>query len=303
MGSDPPLIGSVPARPGQIGSKPVPIETVHVNADFHQYRFSFDQRGLGQAKPTQAGLGWAGLGWAGLGQMVKGYSFPSSSLPGHMSATDLPILYSFRRCPYAMRARLALAASGRHCELREVALRAKPAELLQASPKGTVPVLVLPDGTVIDQSLDIMRWALAQHDPEQWLTPEHGTAAAMEALIAQCDGAFKADLDRYKYPNRYPDTDALAHRAAGAAYLTTLDTRLQASPYLFGARACLADMAIAPFVRQFASTDAAWFAAQPWPALAGWLNAFVASARFELVMEKAVPWVSGTPGVRFPPVD
>lgn len=234
-------------------------------------------------------------------QMVKeAYSLRLLAPICLMFPMVLPVLYSFRRCPYAMRARLALAASGQHCELREVALRAKPAELLAASPKGTVPVLVLPNGQVIDQSLDIMRWALAQHDPEQWLTPEQDSVNAMEALIAQCDGAFKSDLDRYKYPDRYADADALAHRAAGASYLAVLDTRLQAASYLFGSRACLADMAIAPFVRQFAQTDAAWFRVQPWPALARWLDRFVTGARLDLVMERTAPWISGTPGVRFP---
>jgi glutathione S-transferase len=211
-----------------------------------------------------------------------------------------PVLYSFRRCPYAMRARLALAVSGIACELREVVLRDKPAELLAASPKGTVPVLVLPNGDVIDQSLDIMRWALQQHDPEQWLQPEHDSPAAMDALIAQCDGEFKADLDRYKYPDRYPGTEPQSHRQAGAAYLARLETRLSATPYLFGSRAALADMAIAPFVRQFAHTDATWFRAQPWPALIRWLDNFTDSARFNVVMEKIAPWISGTAGVQFP---
>lgn len=220
-----------------------------------------------------------------------------------MSSDALPVLYSFRRCPYAMRARLALAASGQQCELHEVVLRAKPAELLAASPKATVPVLVLPDGSVIEQSLDIMRWALAQRDPEQWLAPEQGAAADMDALILQCDTSFKADLDRYKYPDRYPGADALAHRAAGADFLLALDVRLQAASYLFGSRACLADMAIAPFVRQFAHTDAAWFVEQPWPALSRWLDTFLESARFTNVMTKYAPWVSGTAGVRFPPVE
>lgn len=217
-----------------------------------------------------------------------------------MSSPPLPVLYSFRRCPYAMRARLALAASGQHCELREVVLRAKPAELLAASPKGTVPVLVLPDGKVIDQSLDIMRWALTQHDPEHWLTPDRGSTTEMEALIQQCDGTFKTDLDRYKYPDRYENADALAHRTAGAKYLMGLDRLLQGQDYLFGARRSLADMAIAPFVRQFAHVDQAWFEAQSWPALTHWLEAFLADARFQQVMEKYAPWVSGTEGIRFP---
>jgi glutathione S-transferase len=200
-----------------------------------------------------------------------------------------------------MRARLALAASRQQCELREVVLRSKPAELLAASPKATVPVLVLPDGTVIDQSLDIMRWALAQHDPEQWLLPQLGLAADMDALILQCDTSFKSDLDRYKYPDRHPDADARSHRSSGADYLMALDARLQAASYLFGSRACLADMAIAPFVRQFAHTDAAWFSAQPWPAMSRWLDTFLESARFAQVMHKFAPWQSGTSGVPFPP--
>lgn len=217
-----------------------------------------------------------------------------------MSPHALPVLYSFRRCPYAMRARLALATSAQRCELREVVLRNKPADLLTASPKGTVPVLVLPDATVIDQSLDIMRWALAQHDPEHWLTPDQGTVADMDALIQQCDGAFKMNLDRYKYPDRYENADAISHRAAGATYLMELDSRLHAHDYLFGARACLADMAIAPFVRQFAHVDKTWFEAQPWTALIRWLEGFLTSARFEQVMEKYTPWESGTAGVGFP---
>jgi glutathione S-transferase len=225
----------------------------------------------------------------------------AATTPDPMSAHALPILYSFRRCPYAMRARFALAASGVPCELREVVLRAKPAELLAASPKGTVPVLVLPDGRVIEQSMDIMRWALAQCDPEQWLMPERGGAAEMDSLIQQCDGPFKVDLDRYKYPDRHAGADPVVHRAAGAEYLAKLDARVHGAGYLLGSRPCLADMAIAPFVRQFAHVDAEWFAAQPWPALRRWLEAFLADARFRLVMEKTAPWVPRTEGVRFPP--
>ena len=122
----------------------------------------------------------------------------------------LPVLYSFRRCPYAMRARLALATSGQACALREVVLRNKPAALLAASAKGTVPVLVLPDGTLLEQSLDIMLWALRRHDPGQYLVPDMGSAADMLALIAECDGPFKQALDHCKYPERYPDTQRAA---------------------------------------------------------------------------------------------
>ncbi len=206
-----------------------------------------------------------------------------------------PILYSFRRCPYAMRARLALASSGLAYELREVALRSKPPELLAASPKGTVPVLVLPDGEVIDASLDVMLWALRQHDPDGWLA---GDVDGMRRLIADNDGAFKQHLDRYKYPNRYADEhtgDAQAfaalHRAAGAAWLVSLQNRLLKKSWLFGDRASLADMAVLPFVRQFAHTDAAWFAAQSWPLLAAWLARFEASALYTGVMDKHMPWL------------
>ena len=204
---------------------------------------------------------------------------------------DLPVLYSFRRCPYAMRARLALAASGVGYELREVVLKNKPPELLAASPKGTVPVLVLAGGEVIEESLDIMRWALAQNDPEGWLVQsEQGD---IEALITANDGPFKHALDRYKYPNRYPqesngDTTAFLteHRSSAARWLESLDARLSQG-WLFGPTPSLADIGTLPFVRQFAHTDKTWFANQPWPQLQAWLAAFEASSLFQGVMVKA----------------
>ncbi|BEU96391.1 glutathione S-transferase [Acidovorax sp. DW039] len=215
--------------------------------------------------------------------------------------TALPILYSFRRCPYAMRARLALAVSGQACELREVVLRNKPQALLQASPKGTVPVLVLPSGQVLEQSLDIMHWALALHDPERWLQPSRGTVADMLALVAQCDGPFKHALDRCKYPSRYPGADVEAERTAATAWLGQLNDGLATTPYLFGHHASLADMAIAPFVRQYAGIDAEAWAAQPWPHLQAWLEQFQGSALLASVMDKFPPWEEGTAGVEFPP--
>ncbi|MGJ7545965.1 glutathione S-transferase [Variovorax sp. LT1R16] len=217
-----------------------------------------------------------------------------------MQSTALPVLYSFRRCPYAMRARFALLASGTRCELREVVLRDKPAALLGASPKATVPVLVLPDGQVIDQSLDIMRWALARRDPQAWLQPPNETLEAMLVLIAHCDGAFKQQLDRYKYPDRFEGVDALQQRAEGALFLQTLNARLAATSHLFGDRPTLADMAIAPFVRQFAQVDAAWFAAQPWPALAQWLADLTASETWREATQKYPPWVPGAAVQVFP---
>jgi len=209
----------------------------------------------------------------------------------------LPILYSFRRCPYAMRARLALASSGLTYELREVALRSKPTELLVASPKGTVPVLVLPDDAVIDESLDVMLWALHQRDPEGWLQAAEASLDEMLALIAECDGTFKRQLDRYKYPNRYAaehtgnaQAFAALHQTGGAAWLVSLQNRLGDKNWLFGETASLADMAVLPFVRQFAHTDAAWFSAQHWPQLAAWLARFEASGRYTSVMDRHAPW-------------
>ena len=212
----------------------------------------------------------------------------------------LPVLYSFRRCPYAMRARMAVAVSQQACELREVVLAHKPDALLEASPKGTVPVLVLANGTVIDQSLDIMLWALRRNDPEGWLQAEGATLDEMLALVAECDGEFKRHLDGYKYPERHPGADGEAHRAQGALFLMRLETRLVVTRCLHGEHAALADIAIAPFVRQFAQVDAGWFEAQPWPRLRAWLAARLDAPVFTQVMAKYAPWRAGQPGIAFP---
>nr|WP_281372491.1 glutathione S-transferase [Novosphingobium hassiacum] len=206
----------------------------------------------------------------------------------------LPILYSFRRCPYAMRARLALIVSQTPVTLREVKLSAKPQAMLDASPKGTVPVLVLPDGSVIDESVDVMRWALASSDPEGWLERDDPD------LIARNDGQFKHDLDRYKYPERH-GSEPLAHRAQGLAMLHSLETRLARSGYLYGSRRGLADMAIMPFVRQFAAVDPDWFATQSLPCLQRWLAEHLASPIFASVMVRHQPWTPGDPDVELAP--
>ncbi|MBC7377648.1 MAG: glutathione S-transferase [Burkholderiaceae bacterium] len=216
------------------------------------------------------------------------------------AAAPYPVLYSFRRCPYAMRARLALAASDTVCELREVVLAHKPAALLQASPKGTVPVLVLPEGVVLEQSLDIMLWALRRNDPQQWLPGAEQDMVDALKLIRECDGDFKVQLDRYKYPNRYALPDGLGQRAQGANFLRMLDQRLAGQSYLTGERFGLVDAAIAPFVRQFAHTDPAWFASEPWPALQQWLATFEASGDYAKVMNKLVAWTEGQAVQRFP---
>ncbi len=218
-----------------------------------------------------------------------------------MISAALPVLYSFRRCPYAMRARLALAASGQQVELREVVLRDKPPELVRVSPKATVPVLLLADGAVVDESLEIMLWALGRHDPEGWLTPQSGSRAEMMALVAANDAGFKHHLDRYKYPQRHDGADAQAHRREAAAFAARLEARLDAQPWLFGEHAALADMAIAPFVRQFAGVDPAWFSAQPWPRLQRWLAAVTGSTLFGRIMDKYPPWRTGDPPTVFPP--
>ncbi|RYD45708.1 MAG: glutathione S-transferase [Sphingomonadales bacterium] len=197
--------------------------------------------------------------------------------------SGIPILYSFRRCPYAMRARMALIASGTIYAHREVVLRDKPAAMLAASPKGTVPVLVLAAGQVIDESIDIMRWALSQHDPEDWLP------RADAALIAQFDGAFKHHLDRYKYAGRY-NVDPLVHRAAGLAMMAELDERLKKQDYLDGATRGFSDIALFPFVRQFAGVDADGFATSAPQRVRDWLANLVASDLFEQAMIRIAPW-------------
>lgn len=203
---------------------------------------------------------------------------------------DLPILYSFRRCPYAMRARLALQASGQRCELREIVLRDKAPEFLAASPKGTVPVLLTTDGDVLEESLDVMLWALRTHDPERWLVPAVGDLDAMLDLIDTCDTGFKPNLDAYKYASRDTPEKALVARQAGSAFLEQLDARLAQSRYLFGDRLSLADAAILPFVRQFANVDRTWFDGEPWPHLGAWLEELLDSPRFAGIMKKYARW-------------
>ncbi|MGA1799193.1 glutathione S-transferase [Sphingomonas sp. 4RDLI-65] len=215
----------------------------------------------------------------------------------------LPILYSFRRCPYAMRARLAVLANGVRVAMREVSLRDKPAAMLEASPKGTVPVLVLPDGTVIDQSLEIMRWTLPPADRALW---PNETAAA---LVSVNDGAFKHHLDRYKYADRY-GVDGHHHRDIATEILKRLDAALGRDGKLGGALGdaagsaaeSMTDLAIMPFVRQFAETDRSYFDALPFPALQAWLARHLESAPFARVMLRPAPWQPGDVPILFPPL-
>jgi glutathione S-transferase len=191
----------------------------------------------------------------------------------------LPILYSFRRCPYAMRARLALSYSGIVLEHREIILKDKPQAMLDASPKGTVPVLVLPDGTVIDESLDVMRWALEKKDTDGWLD------GYSQGLITQNDTNFKRALDRYKYPNRYPDEDCSSALDQCLSFLKELENYLVLSQ-----RSTLTDMAIFPFIRQFSKVNPEMFKKLPYPTVQSWLEEHVNSDLFQSIMNKHPVW-------------
>jgi len=207
-----------------------------------------------------------------------------------ISAMSLPVLYSFRRCPYAIRARVTLLYSGIPVELREVVLRNKPAEFLACSAKATVPVLVLDDGQVLEESLDIMHWALDQNDPQGWLDTDRSVA---DMLIANNDGMFKENLDAYKYPDQHPEKNATEHRAAGEVFLLDLEQRLQRQSFLLGPTISLADVAIAPFVRQFAHVDFSWFQATAYERLKDWLQKFKEWDLFLAAMRKYPAWQTG----------
>lgn len=185
---------------------------------------------------------------------------------------------------------MALTVSKVNHVIREVSLRAKPAAMLEASPKATVPVLVLPDGHVIDESMDIMHWALEQSDPDAWLSKDEAINQAMNDLIAMNDGAFKFHLDRMKYANRYDDVDPDEHRSEAVKLLAPLESRLNDHVYLFSDAPMLADIAIFPFVRQFSHADAVTFAALPFPCLQAWLTKWEASTLFHSIMVKHPVW-------------
>ena len=199
------------------------------------------------------------------------------------------ILYSFRRCPYAMRARLAIAYAQIQLQLREVVLKNKPQQLLKISAKATVPVLQLCNGQVIEQSLDIMFWALEQRDPDQWLLDKPDPLI----LIEQCDLQFKPWLDKYKYADRHLEHSLDHYRQHCCEYLTILERQLCDQPYLFGSKISLADAAIFPFIRQFAHVDRDWFYQSDYPLLQAWLTAQIDSVLFKGIMQKYPAWQLG----------
>ena len=214
----------------------------------------------------------------------------SNTIPEH-SDPNLPVLYSFRRCPYAMRARMALAKSGVTVALREVDLKNKPEEMLDASPKGSVPVLVLPDDTVVDESRDIMEWALKENDPDNWLAPGMDT---INNFIDHNDKNFKKALDRYKYPNRYPNEDCSWAQDSCLETFKTYEEHLTKNDgFLAGPELSMADIAVFPFVRQCAFVDKDWFDNLDLPRLQRWLKDRLESPLFKMIMLKTEPWASG----------
>jgi len=210
----------------------------------------------------------------------------------------LPVLYSFRRCPYAIRARMALYYAAIRVELREVFLAEKPQSLLEASSKGTVPVILLPDGRVLDQSIDIMHWALAANDPDRWW--QDALAVETDALIEENDFSFKAHLDHYKYWERFPARKQKHYRKQAEKFLLQLEHKLGRQQYLVADAMTFADVAIFPFVRQFAFVDKPWFDQAPYPNLQLWLQSLLASPLFLKVMSKFPVWREGDVPLVFP---
>jgi glutathione S-transferase len=213
---------------------------------------------------------------------------------------SLPILYSLRNCPYAMRARIAIFKSQQQVDVREVNLNSKPAEMITASIKGTVPILVLGKGSapssVIEESLDVMLWALNQSDPEGLLNKHDSTALPnMLKLIAQFDDEFKACLNTYKCAKRYRENNITECRQACEVYIQELENRLANTetqqPFIMSAQESLADIALLPFIRQFAKVERQWYLQSPYPKVRQWLNHYLQSAMFTKVMAKHDLWL------------
>jgi len=212
--------------------------------------------------------------------------------------TSLPRLYSFRRCPYAMRARLGILFAELSVELREITLKNKPEQMLAISPKGTVPVLQLSDGSVIEESAEIMMWALEKNDPQGLLDEKISSQA--NALIAQNDNEFKQWLDRYKYADRHPEMTQIEYRQKGEIFLQDLEALLTKNTYLLGNSVTVADIGIMPFVRQFAHVDRDVFYELPYPKLQLWLQHWLGHPLFVQAMTKFQPWQECDEVVAFP---
>lgn len=210
---------------------------------------------------------------------------------------DNPVLYSFRRCPYCMRAHMALKYSGLKVELREVDLNDMPVEALKISAKATVPVLVLTNGTIIDESWDILKWALTQNDPDNWLGDANDYLLAAEMLTETNDFSFKADLDHYKYADRYPEQSEESYRMACEEFIEELEDMLTENKYLLAEQLTLADISVFPFVRQFSLVDKDWFDQAPYPKVQIWLDNLVNSELFQDIFRKHTVWKAGSPAI------
>jgi glutathione S-transferase len=205
---------------------------------------------------------------------------------------SLPIIYSLRNCPYAIRARLAIYASGQQVHLRDLVLSDKPTEMLAVSPKGTVPVLVTLDNAVIDESLSIMQWAFSQTDPNDYLHKSAPNALAeMRVMIERFDSEFKGHLEQYRCSKRYHETSLLDDRQKCEPYLADLEKRLCQHQYLMSDKPSLADLALMPFVRQFARVERQWYLQSPYPKLRQWLNGYLQSRMFTKVMAQQPMWL------------
>ena len=215
----------------------------------------------------------------------------------HKSKNNLPILYSFRRCPYAMRARMAIHISGQKCELREVLLRDKPPSMLEYSAKGTVPVLILQDGKVIDESLDVIDWALNLNDPDDWQRSKDKEKT--KELIKINDGEFKYHLDRYKYSKRYDNEDPEFHRKKCLKFIELINNELNNSEYIFDDNISYADIVLLPFIRQFRIADIEWFDSLPYDNLKKWLSSFLNSSLLNSIMKKYDLWKEGDKSIVF----
>ena len=215
----------------------------------------------------------------------------------HKSKNNLPILYSFRRCPYAMRARMAIHISGQRCELREVLLRDKPPSMLEYSAKGTVPVLILQDGKVIDESLDVIDWALNLNDPDDWQRSKDKEKT--KELIKINDGEFKYHLDRYKYSKRYDNEDPEFHRKKCLKFIESINNELNNSKYIFDDNISYADIVLLPFIRQFRIADIEWFDSLPYDNLKRWLSSFLGSSLLNSIMKKYDLWKEGDKSIVF----
>ncbi len=221
-------------------------------------------------------------------------SMPINPLP------QTPALYSFRRCPYAMRARLMIYYSGETVEHRDILLKSKPTQMIEASPKATVPVLVLASGQVLEESRDIMQWAVDQNDPQHLLPSDQHLRNEIQALLDENDGSFKSALDQYKYHVRFPEKSREEYRAEGEKFLAKLEAFLNKTRFLMTDEPTMADIGIFPFIRQFANSDRTWFDNSPYPKLRQWLEFWTENDGFRHVMKKQTLWSPDADPIYYP---